>query len=307
MSFASLKSSRKKSFSDVNKRIESFKNGGNNKDERLWKPTRDQADNGMAVIRFLPTVDGDDVPFVQLYEHFFKGPSGKFLVERCPTTLGDGYNCPVCENNRELWQADDKTEARNRKRKLKYYANIYVIEDSAKPENEGKVFLYEFGPKIFEHIQELMHPEFEDRKPVNPFDMWDGANFHLRIRKKDGFINYDKSSFATPSVLGDFEDEELEKIWKQEHSMKEYNDPTSFKTYDQLTEKLRSVIGGSVAPATVEDDDDAPWGSDEPVEAKAETPKKTKSKPNPVEESERVDDDEDDDMGFFAELAGRKG
>jgi hypothetical protein len=258
------------------------------KEDNFWKPEVDKAGNGYAVIRFLPqpSVDGDDaLPWVKVFNHGFQGPGG-WYIENSLTTLGQ--KDPVSEYNSQLWNSGieaNKEVARKQKRRLSYMANIYVVEDSKNPQNEGKVFLYKFGKKIFDKINEAMNPAFEDEKPLNPFDMWAGANFKLKIRKVEGYQNYDKSEFESPSALLD-DDEKLEAIWKKEYSLKEFLAPENFKSYDELKARLDKVLGldGSpvVAKTTVE-------------QAKA-MPRK------PVMADAGIAED-DDDLAYFSKLA----
>jgi len=218
-------------------------------DERLWKPEMDKSGNGYAVIRFLPAPEGEEIPWAKIWSHAFQDKGG-WYIENSLTTLNQ--KDPVGELNRELWNSgrdSDKEIARKQKRKLSYYSNIYVVEDPLHPENEGKVFLYKFGKKIFDKLTEAMQPAFADEKPINPFDMWEGANFKLKIRKVEGYWNYDKSDFAAPSILGGFSDDELEAIWKQEYSLTEFTDPRNFKTYDELQNRLNMVLGKTARPA----------------------------------------------------------
>jgi hypothetical protein len=221
--------------------------GGYDKDdEHEWKPEVDKAGNGMAIIRFLPApaVDGDDsLPWVRLFAHVFEGPSGLWLYDNCLTT--NAQKCPVCEHNSILWNSGieaNKEIVRKQKRKLTYIANIMVISDPKNPENEGQIKRYKFGKKIFDKISEAMNPEFADETPMNPFDFWEGANFKIKIRQVEGYRNYDKSEFDTPSALSD-DDAKLEKIWKSEHSLKEYIAPQKFKSYDALKDRLNLVLG----------------------------------------------------------------
>ena len=184
-------------------------------DERLWKPTMDKSGNGYAVIRFLPACEGEDLPWAKVWNHAFQGPTGQWYIENSLTTLGN--NDPVSEYNSKLWNSgieSDKETARKQKRKLQYFANIYVVSDSANPQNEGKVFLYRFGKKIFDKVMEAMQPDFEDESPINPFDFWNGANFKLKLRKVDGYWNYDKSEFEGVSALSE-DDDFLEGIYKK--------------------------------------------------------------------------------------------
>ena len=226
---------------------------GSREDPRLWQPTVDKAGNGMAIIRFLPapSVDGEDaLPWVRVFSHGFQGPGG-WYIENSLTTLNQ--KDPVSEYNSTLWNSGieaNKEIARKQKRRLNYIANVYVVSDPSNPENEGQIRIYKFGKKIFDKITEAMNPEFADETPVNPFDMWEGANFKLKIRNVEGYRNYDKSEFAEKSALLDGDDAKLEALWKQEHSLKEFLEPKHFKAYDLLKTRLDKVLGfeGDVAP-----------------------------------------------------------
>ncbi len=222
-------------------------------DDRFWKPERDKADNGFAVVRFLPAVDGEDVPFVRIFNHGFKGVGG-WMIENCPTTIG--LTCPVCEANGKLWNSgveSDKDIARNRKRRLHYTSNIMIISDPANPQNEGKVFLYKYGKKIFDKINEAMNPEFADEEAINPFDFWGGANFKLKVRKVAGFINYDKSEFESTSALLDGNDANLEVLWKTQYALTEFTDAANFKSYTELKTKRDAVLGADIRQTTQDD------------------------------------------------------
>jgi hypothetical protein len=214
-------------------------------DKNVWRPAVDKAGNGMATIRFLPAPekDGDDgLPWVKKFSHGFQGAGG-WLIDGCLTTKNK--QCPVCEYNSTLWNSgieSNKEVARKQKRKLNYYANVYIISDPKNPENEGTVKLFKFGKKIFDKITEAMKPPFPDEKAINPFDFWKGANFKLKIRKVDGYQNYDKSEFESPSALFD-DDQSLERIWKEEHSLKDVIDDSEFKDYEKLKARLDKVIG----------------------------------------------------------------
>tara|TARA_B100000424_G_scaffold268018_1_gene261979 strand:- start:1114 stop:1995 length:882 start_codon:yes stop_codon:yes gene_type:complete len=259
-------------------------------DERLWKPELDKSGTGSAVIRFLPAPDGEELPWVKVFKHAFQGPTGKWYIENSLTTIGK--NDPVSEHNSALWNTGletDKETARKQKRKLEYYSNIYVVSDPKHPENNGKVFLFRYGKKIFDKIMAAMQPEFEDETPINPFDFWEGANFKLKIRKVDGYWNYDKSEFDSVSTLKD-SDDALDSIWKTQYSLTEFTAPTNFKSYDELKKRLDDVLSGTVTPtATAMMDDDV-----------VETPT-FKSEPEPKIPS--VDEDDDDTMSYFQKLA----
>jgi hypothetical protein len=261
-------------------------------DERFWQPEVDKAGNGYAVVRLLdaPAVDGEDgLPWVQVFNHGFQGGGG-WYIENCPTTVGG--KCPACEHNNKLWNSGieaNKDIVRKQKRRLTYISNILVITDKNRPENEGKVFLWKYGKKIFDKIQEKLTPQFEDETAVNPFDFWKGANLKIKIRNVEGYRNYDKSEFEDPAPVYE-EDKKIEAMWKAAHSLKQFVAPTEFKSYDDLTERLNRALGagGAAAARAVKiEDDSAPW-----QEPKAAAPRKTA-------EAVTVDDD----MDYFNKLA----
>jgi|TARA_B110000285_G_scaffold171936_1_gene192504 hypothetical protein len=211
-------------------------------DDRIWKPELDKSGNGYAVIRFLPAVEGEDIPWQRMFTHSFQGTGG-WYIENSLTTINKPD--PVGEVNRILWNSGseaDKETARRQKRKLSYYTNIYVVADPKHPENEGKVFLYKFGKKIFDKVMESMQPQFEDETPVNPFDLWKGANFKLKIRKVDGYWNYDKSEFDSPTALSD-DDSVLETIYSQAYPLMPFHEASNFKPYGELKEKMERILG----------------------------------------------------------------
>lgn len=293
--FSSLKKSRQSQFEKLNQEVSKLTTPaqGGNDDNRFWYPAVDKAGNGYAVIRFLPAAEGEDVPFVRIWDHGFQGPGG-WYIEKSLTTLGE--KDPVSEYNSQLWNNGTeagKEQVRKQKRRLTYISNIYIIKDTANPENEGKVMLFKYGKKIWDKINFAMNPEFEDEAPVNPFDLWEGANFKLKIRNVEGYRNYDKSEFDKPDPL--FEDDsELEGVWKQEHKLQPFIARSEFKSYDELKEKLYRVLGltGSVKPTTKADSyqDEAP--------TKPAPQAKTKAAPK-IEE----DTDDDESMEFFKKLA----
>ena len=260
------------------------------KDDRLWKPVLDKAGNGYAVIRFLPAVDGEDLPWAKVWNHAFQGPTGQWYIENSLTTISQ--KDPVSEHNTRLWNTgleSDKEIARKQKRKLQYFSNIYVVSDSKHPENDGKVFLYRYGKKIFDKVMEAMQPAFEDEKAINPFDFWEGANFKLKIRKVDGYWNYDKSEFDAPSPLMT-DDDAIEEVWKRQYPLAEHTAATNFKSYDELKIRLDTVLSGTVSVGNVIDE-----LQDAPVAApKVDT--------KPVEASTSKDD-EADTMEYFEKLA----
>ena len=267
------------------------------KDERLWKPELDKSGNGYAVIRFLPAVGGEDMPWARVYNHAFQGPTGQWYIENSLTTVGQ--KDPVSEYNSQLWNTgleSDKEIARKQKRKLQYFSNIYVVTDSKHPENEGKVFLFRYGKKIFDKLMAAMQPEFEDESPINPFDFWEGANFKLKIRKVDGYWNYDKSEFDKSSAL--FKDDaKIEEVWKSAYPLSEFTASTNFKSYEELKTRLDAVLSGSVTVGNVaEEIEDAPIAA--PV---------VDTTPVDIPDTSIIHDmdkeNEDDTMDYFQKLA----
>ena len=298
MSFASLKKSSG-SVAKLTKELEklSSKGGGNGPDDRLWKPEVDKAGNGYAVIRFLPAPTGEELPWAQVWSHAFQGTGG-WYIENSLTTLGQ--NDPVGELNRVLWNSgidSDKDVARKQKRKLSYFSNILVVKDPLHPENEGRVFLYKYGKKIHDKLVEAMKPQFEDEEPINPFDFWKGADFKLKIVKQDGYWNYDRSEFASPSTLGDYDDAKLEEIYNQEYSLVEFTSPKNFKSYEDLEKRLNLVLGKGKArvQSRVEEEE-----LELPVTVAEETPTPSKGFGSAVES---LKTDEDPDLAYFSRLA----
>ena len=265
-------------------------------DDRIWKPVMDKTGNGFAIIRFLPAPKGEELPWAKLWNHAFQGPTGQWYIENSLTTIGQ--NDPVSEHNSALWNSgveSDKEIARKQKRKLQYYSNIYVVKDSANPENEGKVFLYRYGKKIFDKIMETMQPAFEDETPINPFDFWEGADFKLKLRKVDGYWNYDKSEFADPSALLNGDDTELETLWGKQYSLKEFTDNSNFKSYDELKKRLDVVLSGTTTVGNVVEMSSAFDDSPTTV-VTVDTPEE----PAPTI---TVSEDDDDTMSYFEKLA----
>ena len=288
MSFSAMK---KSNFQDLLSKAENLNKSETKSgpDERLWKPEVDKAGNGYAVIRFLPAPDGEDLPWAQVWSHAFQGPGG-WYIENSLTTLGK--KDPVSDLNRELWNAGaegspQRDQARKQKRKLNYYSNIYVVKDSANPSNEGRVFLYRYGKKIFDKIMESMQPAFEDETPVNPFDFWKGADFKLKITRVAGFWNYDKSEFAEPSTLGGFNDKELEALWNEEHSLAAFTADDQFKSYEDLKFRLESTLKGNYT---------------KPVDAET-FGEEVESTPAPVASAPASVNEETDTLSYFAQLA----
>ena len=290
------------------KEVEKMNNTSGGADERLWKPEVDKTGNGYAVIRFLPSPEGEEIPWAKMYSHAFQGPGGWYIENSLTTTGGKD---PVSEHNRELWNSGnegDKDVVRRQKRKLSYYANIYVVKDPTNPQNEGGVFLYKFGKKIFDKVMEAMQPEFEDETPINPFDFWQGANFKLKIVKKDGYWNYDKSEFdKVGPVLED--DDALEGLWKKQYSLTAFTAADQFKSYDDLKKRLDYVLGKKSTRAAAQETEYDNYAateqksvSEEEVMRKLEDSYKA-SKVTDAAPSVDVNDDGDDAMSYFAKLA----
>ena len=296
MSFADLKKQSKMGSltEKLIKQVEKLNDTGSKDDDRFWKPVMDKGGTGSAVIRFLPAPEGCELPWAQVWSHAFQS-NGKWMIDNCLTTLGQ--NCPVCEANRELWNTgskDNQNIVRDRKRKLSYFANIYVVKDPANPANEGRVFLYKFGKKIFDKIMASMQPEFDDEEPINPFDFWKGANFKLKLVKKDGYWNYDKSEFAPSSALLD-DDDELETIYKSLNNLNDFVSPSEFKSYEDLKKRLDYTLGLKGTPKF---QDPETIGEEEEVEV-SRSVKETVS----VRPSASSDDEDDDTLAYFARLA----
>ena len=316
MSFADLKKQSKLGSltQKLVKEVEKMNNAGSSGDDRLWKLEVDKGGNGYAVIRFLPAPNGEDLPFVKLYSHAFQGPGG-WYIENSLTTLGQ--KDPVSEHNTMLWNNGTdagKEAARKQKRKLTYVANIYVVKDPTNPENEGKVFLYKFGKKIFDKITAAMQPEFEDEEAIDPFDFWQGANFKLKAKNVAGYRNYDSSEFARPDALLD-DDDAMEAVWKREYSLAELVAADQFKDYDALKKRLDYVLGIKGTPK---------FQDQESIEEEEEFRAQNRGDSNPMPQSMREElnslssssggfndpditpkssNDDDDTLSYFAALA----
>jgi hypothetical protein len=294
-SFEALKETRKSSFDKLNAELSKLNQSTNNQadsEDNFWKPDVDKAGNGYAVIRFLPAPSGEDVPFVRIWDHGFQGPGG-WYIEKSLTTFGQPD--PVSEYNSKLWATgmeSNKDLVRKQKRRLSYFSNILVVKDPTRPENEGKVFLFKYGKKIFDKLNEAMNPEFSDETAKNPFDLWEGANFKLKIRQVEGYRNYDKSEFDTVSPVSN-DDEVLKKIWDSEYSLQELLDKKHFKSYEDLKRRLEKAIGVS---------ENTPYAPmNEPEMASAPV---FKAAAAPVAATTAsAFDDEDEDLSFFKNLA----
>ena len=295
-SIAALKRSRS-NLDALTKELSGVSSNNNQKsyvDDRFWKPELDKTGNGYAVLRFLPAVKDEDLPWVKMWSHAFQGPGG-WYIENSLTTMNQ--KDPVSEENSRLWNTGieaDKDIARKRKRKLSYFANVLIVADPKHPENEGQVKLFKFGKKIFDKITDKMQPQFEDEKPVNPFDFWEGADFKLKIRKVDGFWNYDKSEFDSTKEIAE-NDEAIEGIWSKQYPLKPFLEESNFKSYDELKSKLDKVLTGSRNTGTVED--------------MVTPPSLSETKPEPVvnetvaDSSAVASDNDDETLSYFSKLA----
>jgi hypothetical protein len=309
MSFENLKkqSSLGSLTSKLVKEVEKMSSNSSGADERLWKPEMDKTGNGFAVVRFLPAPEGEELPWVKIYSHAFQGPGG-WYIENSLTTMGQ--KDPVSEHNRELWNSGndkDKDTVRKQKRKLSFYSNIYVVKDPANPQNEGKVFLFKYGKKIFDKIMEAMQPEFEDETPINPFDFWQGANFKIKIVKKDGYWNYDKSEFGSIEPLLD-DDDALESIWKKEYSLSAVTAPDQFKTYDELEKRLKYVLGQKTSQKVSPADEETEYDSytqnttESNVMEELEQSYVRSKSPSLPKITNEPDEDENDALSYFQKL-----
>jgi hypothetical protein len=300
-----MKKNRQKNLDKLTSELTKLNQGPARDDDGFWKPEVDKSGNGTAIIRFLPAPEGEDVPFVRIWDHGFQGPGGWF-IEKSLTTLGE--KCPISEYNSMLWNSGteaDKTFVRSKtKRRLSFVSNIYVVKDPSNPDNEGKVFLYKFGKRIFDKLNDQMSPEFDDEEAVNPFDFWEGANFRMKIRNVEGYRNYDKSEFDQPAPLSE-DDKQLEDIWAAQRSLSDIVNPKNFKSYDELKTKLYRVLaldGGSTANTVSAQE----LADTKAPSATLETPSKSESAP-PWDENTNDSDGDDDGLSFFKKLADDEG
>lgn len=300
-----MKRSSASSFDKLNQELSKLNTPTYDKsgDVGFWKPTTGKDGNGFAVIRFLPASEGEDIPFVRLWSHGFKGPTGQWYIENSLTTLGMDVADPVSELNKSLWNSgieSDKEIVRKQKRKLQYYSNIYVVKDPGNKDNEGKVFKFKYGKKIWDKVNDQMNPPFPDKEPYNPFDFWTGADFSLRVRQVEGYPNYDSSSFEPQRQLAP--DDQLEGIWKQQYPLADIVAPKQFKSYDELKRRLDKVLNGTVSAPRQDSDDSsevAPWKSESPAQKFQE-----RSEPkHAAASSAALAEDDDDEMAFFKKLA----
>ena len=304
MDIQSLRKMRNNDFGKITDAFEKISNPSTETksyiDDRFWKLEADKAGNASATIRFLPKTENDELPWVKVFSHAFQGPTGKWYIENSLTTLGE--NDPVGELNTQLWNSGsdaNKEIARKQKRKLHFVANVLIVSDPKHPENEGQVRLFKFGKKIFDKIMDKARPTFEDEQPVNVFDFWEGADFKLRMRKVDGYPNYDQSVFMEPSAIAD-DDEQILAIANKQYRLAEFTDAKNFKPYDELKKKLDSVLSATgAAPKTAADlveEDEMPY-KPEPVAKSVAAPAPKASKAPAMEE------DDDDALSYFQKIA----
>jgi hypothetical protein len=303
MSFADMKRNRASSLEKLSQQLNSVASKGftDPMKEKYWKPTIDAAGNGFAVIRFLPPPEGEEEPFIKFWDHAFKGPGGWYIQNSLSTI---GKEDPVSQLNVRLWNTgveSDKELVRKQKRRLKFHSNILVIKDPGNPDNEGKVFLFAYGKKVFDKLNDLMNPQFEDEQRINPFDFWEGADFRLKIRKVDGYPNYDKSEFSAPSPLFDGDDEKLERVYAKLHTLQAIKDPKNFKSYEELNALLLKALGAgsqtSAGPAKT---------AENLISADLDIGKYSGTAASPATakaDSSSDDDDDDFDASYFAKLA----
>ena len=298
MSLDNLKSMRGSSIDKLVKAAEAVSTKAETKsygDDRFWKPTRDKAGNGYAVVRFLPAKEGEDLPWVRYWDHGFKGPTGLWYIENSLTSIGQ--DDPVSESNSVLWNSgrdEDKALARERKRRLHYISNVLVVSDPENPQNEGKVFLYQFGKKIFDKIMDVMQPQFADEQPVNPYDFWEGADFKIKIRKVEGWVNYDKSEFSKPAALFEGDEARLTEVYNKLYSLQDFLKPENYKTYDELKMKLNRVLGVEAIEEPMPSVMDSAPAQQAPAMSTAEAESMGTSEPA---------SDDDDTLSYFAKLA----
>jgi hypothetical protein len=284
---------------------------------KFWRYTKDAAGNAFAIIRFLPCAYEDqESPIILRYNHFFEN-DGKYLIENCPTSPSIKQQCPICKDNNRWWESKSGKESkerielgkdacekigRKRKRQEKYFANIYIIKDTQNPENEGKVKIWEFGIKVKEKIDRALKPTENDiaagKKPIDVYDLEYGANFVLNVfTDKYGFSKYDECTFQQPTPLFD-DTEKLQAVYDNMYNLFEFKDPTTFKSYTELEERLAYVLGDMPAPPKKESDvpkstpkEDTPPKINQPVKEEKKEEPKTESEPENKDEIDSLFDD----------------
>lgn len=289
---------KRKDPSKLQAQLEKFqgKTGFQSDDENVWKLGVDKQGNGKAVIRFLPGRTEEDNPFVKLINHGFQ-KNGKWYIENCTSTFGDFDSCPVCGylKDNDLFNTD-KTEYQNLKRKTSYWANILVVNDPANPENNGKVFKYRFGVKIFEKIMAMSAGDPDLGEPsVDVTCPYDGADFSMSVKKVGGHLNYDDCKFKPSAMIPGIDDEETAtRILEGMHDISTISAPDKFKSAEELRKQFDKVIGnGSARQSRAVDDFDAEMEKFN----KEEKPAKTERVETTSSDSSDIDDDLKDLLG----------
>lgn len=302
MSFADYKK-KSKLGSLTDKLVEKFnkmdESSSKDDDSRIWTPKMGKSGTGEATIRFLPGGGGkDEEAYIEVYSHAFTGTTGKWLIEKCPTTIGQP--CPVCDENRTLWSNGKETVVRGnddspgRKRKLNYYSNVYIIDDPVNPENNGQVKLYKYGVKILDKIKMAIKPASKRKRPLEVFDMFMGADFNIVINKKGKYWNYDDSEFLDPEPLFDGDEDKLEEVYNSLYDLTELINPSTFKSKDELQARLDMVDGRTYQPKRVNPE------LEEELEEEYNTAKSVSSS---IISNDDDDDDTNDYLARFAKLA----
>lgn len=307
MDLNTLRAQRNQDFGAIANAFDKIANPGSDsksyEDNRFWKLEADKAGNGTAVLRFLPRVEGDELPWVKIFSHGFQGPTGRWYIENSLTTLNQ--NDPVGELNTKLWNSGsdaNKEIARKQKRRLHFISNVLVVSDPKHPENEGKVMLFKYGKKIFDKIMNKAKPTFEDEKPVNVFDLWEGANFKLRMRKVEGYPNYDESTFSDPTPVKST-DQDILAVVNQQYKLSEFLEPKNFKSYEELKAKLDSVLSGDGQVVTAEQLTSEPLPTAAPPAFSSQPAPSYAAAPAPMTKAPEINDEDDDVMSFFQKIA----
>ncbi len=304
---------------EMKKKEEESKSFG---DSRFWRFTFDKATmKGSAIIRFLPDRPSDDaLPYVNYFSHWFNYHDGSQTLvynQNCITSIGK--QCPVCTKNRKYWKSphpEDEKIARDRKRKSHFVSNILVIKDPANPDNEGKVFLWDFGPQLASYYKRAMFgpdkddEDFDEEKDYSselwyPQDFFEGANFLVKSTKKKNskFLTYTISKWADPSPIfegldEDEMEEKLDEIFKKVTPLDEWMEPDKFPSEDETRKKLACILGDDYEePSTTDDDDDIEdpeMGGDEEVDEEKveEKPKVEKKKKEKKKKKEAMSDED---------------
>ena len=221
-------------------------------DPREWKLARDADENGTAVIRLLPGKGGNTPPIVRVYEHsarvFHKGENKyRYYIEPSPSSIGEA--CPISEVWYELGDVGTEEAEKIKKtfsRSTKFIANILVVNDPANPENNGKVFYWKFGVKLFEKFQAALEPTEAQikvgKRPIELFDPMLGADVMLQTKKLAGFVNYDDTTIEMPSAAFESEDVMTEVVTEKCIDLTEFISADHYKAYKDLQGKLAWIL-----------------------------------------------------------------